>query len=164
MTELRFKELADTARDAVSPCGGDDEQGRMTLSSDVVEAEHEVLGSKGLRVVIVDDNEDNAELLAELLVSYEYRVQVASLGRELLELLEKELPDIVLVDIALPDMDGYEVAQLVRARFGKKVYLVALTGFYGTEVRLRAASAGFNAFVTKPFRHEHLLNELRGMP
>jgi CheY-like chemotaxis protein len=52
--------------------------------------------------------------------------------------------------VGLPDLDGYEVAKLIRARFGTKIRLVALTGYSGTEARKEASRVGFDVFITKP--------------
>lgn len=103
-----------------------------------------------LNVVVVDDNEDSAEVLAELLRVCGHGVRVATHGREALDLLAEEEPDVVLLDVGLPDLDGYEVATLIRARFGTEIRLVALTGYSGTEARKQASSVGFDVFITKP--------------
>lgn len=103
-----------------------------------------------LNLVVVDDNEDSAEMLAELLRFRGHGVRVASLGRRALELLAEDQPDAVLLDVGLPDLDGYEVAALIRARFGGAIRLVALTGYSGAEARGQASVAGFDVFITKP--------------
>lgn len=119
-------------------------------------------GLDGLKVLVVDDSEDNAEMLAELLRTYGYHVRVSNLGRDALEMIEQEPPDAVLVDVCLPDIDGYEVAASVRHRFGSRMRLVALTGFSGREAQEQARLAGFDAFFVKPFRVEDIESALRG--
>lgn len=103
-----------------------------------------------LSVVVVDDSEDCAEMLAELLRFHGHDVRVANLGSDALDLLAQVRPDVVLLDVSLPDLDGYEVAATIRARFGGTVRLVALTGYSTVEARVQATAAGFDAFITKP--------------
>jgi len=103
-----------------------------------------------LNVLVVDDNEDSADVLAELLRMCGHGVRVASYGQDALELVSDAPPDVVLLDVGLPDLDGYEVAALIRERFGRGIRLVALTGYSDAEAKSRAASAGFDVFLTKP--------------
>jgi CheY-like chemotaxis protein len=104
----------------------------------------------GLNVIVVDDAADNAEVLAEFVESYGHRVRIADCGVAALKLIEQDPPDLVLLDIGLPDMDGYQVAATIRARFGSASRIVALTGFSGAEERDAAHRAGCDAFVVKP--------------
>ena len=104
----------------------------------------------GLNVIVVDDAADNAEVLAEFVESYGHRVRIADCGAAALKLIEQEPPDLVLLDIGLPDMDGYQVAATIRARYGGGARIVALTGFSGAEERDAAQKAGCDAFVVKP--------------
>ena len=71
-------------------------------------------------------------------------------------------PDVALVDLGLPGMDGYELARRVRAAGGRGIYLVAVTGYGAAEDRARALEAGFDAHVTKPLEAEALAELLRG--
>ena len=103
------------------------------------------------RFLVVDDDEDHAELLAELLTSSGRNVQVASRGCDALEIIARESPDVVILDVSLPDMDGFDVAAVIRERFGSQIFLAALTGFSDTDCRERARQAGFNVFLAKPF-------------
>jgi signal transduction histidine kinase len=101
-------------------------------------------------VLIVEDSRDNRESLQELLVELGHKVDVAADGRQGLERVLSLRPDVALVDLGLPEMDGYEVARRVRAQMGDAVYLVALSGYGQPEDRQRSRSAGFDAHVTKP--------------
>jgi CheY-like chemotaxis protein len=103
-----------------------------------------------LSVIVVDDAADNAEVLAEFVESYGHRVRIADCGAVALKLIEQEPADLVLLDIGLPDMDGYQVAATIRARYGGATRIVALTGFSGKEDREAAVRAGCDAFVVKP--------------
>jgi hypothetical protein len=105
-----------------------------------------------LSVLIVDDDADTADMLAELLESYGCRVRVACSGRDALIVLDAERPDLVFLDIELPDMLGYEVAPAIRRRCGGDVRLIAFSGLPGAAPRERARAAGCERFVGKPFR------------
>ncbi len=117
----------------------------------------------GLRIVIVDDAADNADIFAELLTSYGHSVRVAYQGSATLALLAHELPDVVFLDVNLPDIDGYEVASTIRTRFGATILLVALTGYSGTRERDAAHHAGCDRFVVKPFRFADIQTLLAGV-
>ena len=102
------------------------------------------------RVLVVDDNVDAATSLAVLLRAMGHEVFVAHDGRAALADLSKIRPDIALLDIAMPDLSGYEVARQIRSRVGSAVRIVALTGFGLPEDRERALEAGFDQHMVKP--------------
>ena len=102
------------------------------------------------RVLLVDDNLDAANGLATLLGLLGHEVEVVHDGPTALAAARTNTPDVALVDIGLPGMDGYAVAQRMRERSGKKVMLVALTGYGGEEDRKRAQAAGFDHHLVKP--------------
>ncbi|HZJ70390.1 MAG TPA: PAS domain S-box protein [Planctomycetota bacterium] len=106
-----------------------------------------VRGAK--RVLIVDDNCDAADSLAMLLRLGRHEVLAVSSGREALEAVRGFRPDLVLLDIGLPDLDGYEVARRLRAA-GYQATLAAVTGFGQVEDRDRARLAGFDHHLVKP--------------
>lgn len=101
------------------------------------------------RLLVVDDNEDAAMLLADVLTGFGHQVQVAHSGPDALAGLIAFQPDAALLDIGLPVMDGYELAQHVRARL-PAVKLVALTGYGQANDRERSRAAGFDAHLVKP--------------
>jgi PAS domain S-box-containing protein len=102
-------------------------------------------------VLVVEDNPDAAEGLALLLKAFGQRVRVAKDGPTALEAAGAEAPMLMLVDIGLPGMDGYEVARRARQLPGlRSIVMVALTGFGYEEDRNRALAAGFDAHLTKP--------------
>ncbi|KAB8042534.1 response regulator [Janthinobacterium aquaticum] len=103
------------------------------------------------RVLLVDDNVDAAETLAQLLELTGYEVMLAYDGATALARAAQFQPQILLLDIGLPDMDGYAVAQALRATDGfASVTLVALTGWGSEQDRLRSSEAGFDLHLTKP--------------
>jgi PAS domain S-box-containing protein len=105
----------------------------------------------GKRLVVVDDNQDAADTLAMLLNMQGHEVHVAYSGVAALEKIKTYTPDVVLLDIGMPGMDGYEVARRIRQTPGlATVVLVALTGWGQQEDRRRTAEAGFNHHLVKP--------------
>ena len=103
------------------------------------------------RVLVVDDNQDNADSLALLLRSFGNEVRTANDGVHALEAVAAFRPQVVLLDIGLPNMDGYEVARELRRRpEGRDVLLVAMTGWGQEEDRRRSQAAGFDEHFVKP--------------
>jgi signal transduction histidine kinase len=110
----------------------------------------------GLRVLVVDDNRDAAEALGHLLSHHGSDVRISYLAEPAIDLLGEFDPAIVLLDIGLPFMDGYEACKRMRAMKGTGVRIVALTGWGQDSDRHRAAEAGFDAHLTKPVEFERL--------
>ena len=106
--------------------------------------------TRGRHVLVVEDNHDNRATLRELLEFAGHRVSVAGTGSEGVALALERRPDVALVDIGLPELDGYEVARRVRAALGHHIVLVALTGYGQPEDVRRAKAAGFDAHLAKP--------------
>jgi len=104
----------------------------------------------GLRVLVVDDNVDAADSLAALLRLGGQTVTVAYDGRTALEHASSERPDVVLLDIGLPGMNGYEVAGALRTLLGDGVLIAAVTGYGQDADARRAAEAGFDHHLIKP--------------
>lgn len=103
------------------------------------------------RVLIVDDNVDAAEIMAVLLQSLGHQVQTAHDGITGFEAARTFRPDVVLLDVGLPSMNGYEVARCLRRQpETAKIFLVALTGYGREEDRRLSREAGFNIHVLKP--------------
>ena len=103
------------------------------------------------RVLLVDDNRDSVETLSMLLRIKGHDTRIAETGEDAIATAEEYLPHVVLLDLSLPGMDGYEVAQQLRQRpCGVNLVLVALTGWSGREVQARAAAAGFDFHLLKP--------------
>ncbi|MBC5768571.1 hybrid sensor histidine kinase/response regulator [Ramlibacter albus] len=113
---------------------------------------------QGLRVLVVDDNIDAAESLAEVLRLMGAAVVVAHDGETALRTARGDagVPDLVLLDIGLPGMDGYETAREWRRRFGRQGRLVALTGYGSPDDMRRTAAAGFDAHLVKPVSIEQV--------
>ena len=104
----------------------------------------------GHSILIVEDNADAREALRMLLELDGHAVEAAAEGKEALDLARAKDPDIALVDIGLPGIDGYEVARQMRSRDPKRPLLIALTGYGQPEDRRRATEAGFDSLLVKP--------------
>jgi CheY-like chemotaxis protein len=103
------------------------------------------------RILVVDDNRDAADSLGMLLKFLGADVQVAHGGREALEAFEAYRPSVVLLDLGMPEMDGYQVARAIRGRAdGERVPIIALTGWGQEEDRRRSHEAGFDHHLIKP--------------
>jgi PAS domain S-box-containing protein len=126
----------------------------------------ERLGARGKpntrrRVLIADDNRDAAESLAILLRLEGHEVALATNGREALSVFQALAPQIALLDIGMPELNGYEVAQQIRASAsGRETLLIAITGWGQESDKARAAAAGFNHHFTKPVEPSRLFELL----
>jgi CheY-like chemotaxis protein len=133
---------------------------------DVAEAPREalpvVLASRARRVLVVDDNADAARLLADVLVGEGHDVRVAHDGPQALALAGDFRPEVGILDIGLPVMDGYELAHELRGLLGATVTLVAVTGYGQEHDKRRAHEAGFARHYVKPVDTATLLREVFG--
>jgi CheY-like chemotaxis protein/anti-sigma regulatory factor (Ser/Thr protein kinase) len=109
------------------------------------------------RILVVDDSLLNAASLEKLLIALGQEVRTAHDGEKALEMARDFLPDVILLDIGLPVLDGYEVARLCRQEPGlQKTILVAMTGYGKAEDKQRSQAVGFNAHLVKPVVVEDL--------
>jgi signal transduction histidine kinase len=113
----------------------------------------------GRRVLVVDDNPDGGESLVALLALNGYDAELAGDGPAALEMAAKNPPDIILLDIGLPGMDGYEVCRLLREQGHEDAAIIALTG-YGQHDRGRLDTHGFDNYIVKPCPLPELLRIL----
>ena len=103
------------------------------------------------RIVIADDNEDSAQSFAMLLSFSGHEVKIAHDGAEALDAVRNFRPDVAFLDIGMPGLTGYEVAQAVRAEpWGSEVTLIAVTGWGQPDDKQRAHTAGFDRHLVKP--------------
>jgi PAS domain S-box-containing protein len=113
------------------------------------------------RILIVDDNRDSAESLAMLLEITGNQTYLAHDGEQALEAIEKHRPEVALMDIGLPKLDGHEVCRRVREQpWGKEIVFIALTGWGQADDRRRSREAGFNGHIVKPVDYDKLLDLL----
>jgi PAS domain S-box-containing protein len=113
------------------------------------------------RVLVVDDNRDSADSLAMLLKITGHKTYTAYDGLEAVEAIEKYRPEVVLLDIGLPMLDGHEVCRRVRQQpWGKDIVMIALTGWGQDDDRRKSEEAGFNGHMVKPVDYDKLLDLL----
>jgi signal transduction histidine kinase len=120
--------------------------------------------SPSRRVLVIEDNPDIRDLLRIKLRQLGHRVEAAEDGTQGLAKLLASPPDVALVDIGLPGIDGYEIARRARTELGNGVYLIALTGYGQSEDKARALDAGFDVHLTKPADFSDLQNILGQVP
>ena len=115
-----------------------------------------------IRILIVDDNIDSADSLAMLFEITGNKTYTAHDGVEAVEAIEKYRPEVVLLDIGLPRLDGHEVCRRVRAQtWGREIVMIALTGWGQEEDRRKSEEAGFNGHLVKPVDYDRLLELVR---
>jgi signal transduction histidine kinase len=120
--------------------------------------------NQSLRILIVDDNVDAADSIAMLLSMEGHQTRTVNTARAALLAAPEFKPEVVLLDIGLPEMDGYEVARLLRARNGTHdMRLVAVTGYGQPSDRRRARAAGFDEHMVKPVEPSRLQDFLRSV-
>lgn len=109
------------------------------------------MSATGVRVLIVDDNPLNLELAKEVLAAAGYVVRQAASGAEALAAVRQELPQIILMDIGMPQMDGYAVLKALRAGLATaSIPVVAVTSYAMAGDERRAREAGFDGYIPKP--------------
>jgi CheY-like chemotaxis protein len=113
-----------------------------------------------LKIVLVEDNEDIRDTLQDLLRLEGHEVVAECEGVRGAQAIVDHCPDVAIVDLGLPGMDGFAVAKRVRAARGSTVRLIALTGYGGREDRMETAGAGFDRHLVKPIDHEMLMRVL----
>ena len=121
---------------------------------------------KNLRVLVVDDNEDACEALKAMLEAEGASVSTASSAAAALDHVDHHLPHVMLVDISMPVVNGFQLVELLRSRpadRGREVPVAALTGYVSSEDRDRAAEAGFQAYLVKPVDPSELINTVRSL-
>ena len=115
--------------------------------------------SFSLRILVAEDNDFNAQLLEQLLMRRGHRVRLANNGREALALVEEEAFDLLLLDVHMPELDGFQVVQAIRERertAGGHLHVIALTARSRKEDRERCLAAGMDDFLAKPIQADDL--------
>ncbi len=109
-------------------------------------------------ILVVENEVSNRLLIERVLSTRGYRCLSASNGREALEILDRELVDLILTDLSMPVLDGYQTTQLIRARPGmERVPIVAVTAFALSDEGEAARQIGCTEYLTKPFKPRQLL-------
>ena len=116
------------------------------------------------RILVVDDQPLNVKLLADSLRSHGYEILTANSGREALESIGAEPPDLVLLDVVMPEMNGYEVCRAIRARRETQILpVIMVTALDPQEERIKGLEAGADDFLTKPINQPELLARVRSL-
>lgn len=114
------------------------------------------------RILVIEDNKDNLELMSYLLNSFGYTVLTAVNGKEGLEIARRQLPDLIICDIHLPEVDGYEVARHLKNHPAlKAIPLIAVTALAMVGDRDKVLAAGFNAYISKPIDPETFVEQVK---
>jgi CheY-like chemotaxis protein len=111
----------------------------------------------GLRVLVIDDNEDAAECVAWLFKDAGAIVEAVKDATGVAELVQKLDPQLVLLDLTLPKVDGYEACQIIRRLKGAIPFIAAVTGWGDAEHRIRSKQVGFDLHLTKPVASDVLM-------
>ncbi|MDV6329532.1 response regulator [Asticcacaulis sp. 201] len=117
--------------------------------------------AKPFRVLVVDDNVDAAESIKSVIEDFGYVVQSCWNGRDALTTARTFLPDVLLLDLSMPGMDGFEVAQVLRRdKALSRMKIIAQTGFSDDDSKRRTATSGFDLCLSKPLSVDRLDNML----
>jgi len=117
----------------------------------------------GKRILAIEDHEENRRLLRDLLTSFGYELIEALTGEEGLTAAETQRPDLILMDIQLPGIDGYETTRRIKANPAlRHIPVIAVTSYALSGDDVKALEAGCDAYVTKPFDPAELLERIRG--
>ena len=113
-------------------------------------------------ILVVEDQEDNRQILRDLLGSAGYQLVEAENGEEALKALARQRPDLILMDIQLPILDGYETTRRIRSSEDlKSIPIIAVTSYALSGDEAKARAAGCDGYVTKPFSPRDLLAKVR---
>jgi CheY-like chemotaxis protein len=110
------------------------------------------------KILIIDDYQDGADVLGQLLQLQGYNVMTAYNGPDGIAAALKDNPNVALVDIGMPGMDGYEVARSLRKTFADQLYIVAVTAWSDRETKQRCTENGFDLHMTKPVNFQALFD------
>jgi DNA-binding response OmpR family regulator len=122
-----------------------------------------VAGDHAARILVVDDIAANVRLLEAVLTGHGYDVVTASDGVAALSAVDSERPDLILLDVMMPELDGYGVCRALRERDETAVLPVIMVTSSAPEEKTRAIAAGADDFIPKPFDHEELLTRVRSL-
>src|SRR5258708_23882634 len=127
-------------------------------------ADPTVSESKRDIVLAVDDNEQNLQLLEEYLATWGYDVVLAHDGSEALELYPRINPSVIVLDVMMPVMDGYEACGFIKAEtIGRTIPILMLTALTGTEDKIKALECGADDFLNKPINKDELRTRIRSL-
>jgi two-component system cell cycle response regulator DivK len=114
------------------------------------------------RILVVEDQEDNRQIIRDLLSATDYEIMEAESGEQALEAVAKQRPDLILMDIQLPVMDGYEATRRIKADPAlRSIQIIAVTSYALSGEEQKARAAGCDEYVPKPYSPRQLLAKIR---
>jgi two-component system cell cycle response regulator DivK len=114
------------------------------------------------RILVVEDQEDNRQIIRDLLSATDYEIIEAESGEQALEAVAKQRPDLILMDIQLPGIDGYEVTRRIKANPAlRSITIIAVTSYALSGEEQKARAAGCNEYIPKPYSPRQLLAKIR---
>ena len=116
------------------------------------------------KILIVDDEPEMLEMIRFRLEKSGYTVFTATTGEECIKKAQDERPDVILLDILLPDLSGYEVSKRIKANeHTKNIPIIMVTAFIGDDAKKKGLEQGAQYFISKPFNPEELLSEIKNI-
>lgn len=112
-------------------------------------------------ILVIEDNLDIQELIREFLVAHNYKVDVAETGTEGILLFQKTSYDLILLDVMLPDLDGYSICKIMRGR--SNVPIIMLTGLQNEESEIKGFESGIDDYITKPFHYTVFIKRIESV-
>ena len=113
-------------------------------------------------ILVIEDQEDNRRIMRDFLTSADYKIIEAVTGEEGVRSAEAHLPDLIIMDIQLPDIDGYEATKRIKAiPTLSSIPIIAVTSYALSGDDIKALEAGCDAYVSKPFSPRALLNKIK---
>jgi diguanylate cyclase len=161
---VRFPAVAEAAQATHSPVdAGSGQNGQLSLALTEKSA---AVDLRGISVLVLDDQADALELVERVLRSHGARVIMAASANEGISVLQPLKPDVIVSDIGMPDIDGYDFMRQLRMlgkEQGGQIPAIALTAFSRAEDQVRAIQAGYNTYLAKPFNPEELVIRVAGL-
>jgi two-component system cell cycle response regulator DivK len=113
------------------------------------------------RILVVEDQEDNRQIIRDMLAATDYEIMEAESGEQALEAVAKQRPDLILMDIQLPGMDGYEATRRIKADPAlRSIPIIAVTSYALSGEEQKARAAGCDEYVPKPYSPRQLLAKI----
>ncbi|HPA45061.1 MAG TPA: SpoIIE family protein phosphatase [bacterium] len=113
-------------------------------------------------ILLVDDEQTNLQLLRTLLVAQGYQVILAENGREAIERIKEKTPDLLIMDVCMPEMSGLDACRIIKSEFREKlIQVILLTGLSSTESKVQGLDSGADDYLTKPYKNEEMLARIR---
>jgi two-component system cell cycle response regulator DivK len=115
------------------------------------------------RILVVEDQEDNRQIIRDMLSATDYEITEAENGEEALAAVAKQRPDLILMDIQMPVLDGYEATRRIKADLAlRSIPIIAVTSYALSGEEKKAREAGCDDYVPKPYSQRELLAKIRG--